>query len=177
MESLEAKIHVRRGRSPLVATFDVGESSLKISDAVSRKLMEYFAMRPQELKTMNRRLFEEFVAELWRGFGYDVELTAQTRDGGRDVIALKNDHINEKILIECKRPGPEKVIGVRPVRELLGVKVSEGATKAVLATTVFFSPDATLLFEQMKWELEGRDYDGLQHWIQKYLEKRGVGKW
>jgi HJR/Mrr/RecB family endonuclease len=38
---------------------------------------------------LNRRLFEEFVAELFHEFGYEVELTKRTRDGGRDVIAIR----------------------------------------------------------------------------------------
>lgn len=43
---------------------------------------------PEEMKTMNRRLFEEMIAELFDGFGFKVELTKKTRDGGRDIIAI-----------------------------------------------------------------------------------------
>jgi len=156
---------------------DIAEASLNVSSAVTDKLIAYFAAHPAELRTMNRRLFEEFIAELWQGFGYEVELTAQTRDGGKDIIAVRNDVIQEKLLIECKRPNPGTILGVRTVRELLGVKTFEGATKAILATTAFFSNDAKLLFEKMRWELEGREFDGLQDWIRKYLKTKGTGKW
>jgi restriction endonuclease Mrr len=158
-------------------TLQVTRHSLEVASAITQDLVEYFANHPREMKTMNRRLFEELIAELWVGFGYKVELTAQTRDGGKDIIAVRNDLFDEMVLIECKRPEPHTVLGVKPVRELLGVKVSEGATKAILATTAFFSNDARLLFENMRWELEGRDYDGLQDWIQKYLKLRGGGRW
>ena len=53
-----------------------------------------------------------------------------------------------KYLIECKRPNHGNLIGVRPVRELLGVKYDEKATKAILATTTSFTPDAKLYFER-----------------------------
>ncbi len=34
---------------------------------------------------LDPRQFEEVNAEIWRRFGYDVELTKRTRDGGCDV--------------------------------------------------------------------------------------------
>ena len=43
---------------------------------------------PSQLCEIDRRVFEELVAELFDGFGYAVELTARTRDGGRDMIAV-----------------------------------------------------------------------------------------
>ena len=111
---------------------------------------------------------------MWDGFGYEVELTQQTRDGGKDIVAVRKCHVNERYLIECKRPDPGNVVGVRPVRELYGVKVSEKATKAILATTAFFSKDAQLFFENNKWELEGRDYIGLREWIGAYLKAKQI---
>lgn len=146
-----------------------GRTIIECSDLVSRKLIEFFHKNPNELKRINRRLFEELVAELFNGFGYEVDLTKQTRDGGKDVIAIKRTEVEVKYLIECKRPDPGGYVDVRPVRELYGVKVSEGATKAILATTAYFSPDAKILFEKHKWELEPKDYDDLKGWIRLYL--------
>ncbi|MCP4549566.1 MAG: restriction endonuclease, partial [bacterium] len=73
-----------------------------------------------------------------------------------------------RFLIECKHPEKGGKIGVAPVRELYGVKVDEGATKAILATTSYFSHDANLFFERHRWELEPRDRDGLLEWIDLY---------
>jgi len=113
------------------------------------------------------------VAELFDGFGFEVELTKQTRDGGRDVIAVTHEIVSAKYLIECKRPDPGGHVGVSAVRELYGVKVHEGATKGILATTAYFSKDALLLFDDHKWELEPTDYDGLLKWISEYLTVKG----
>lgn len=144
-------------------------SIIQVTDEVSRKLIEHFSRHPEELKNMNRRKFEELIAELFKGFGYDVELTKQTRDGGRDIVALKSGEVTVKYLIECKRPEPGNYVSIAPVRELYGVKVHEGATKAILATTSHFSPDALRFFDTHKWELEPKDYDGIMGWIKDYL--------
>lgn len=139
-----------------------------IADEVNEKLINYFSKHPNELKTIDRRLFEEFVAELFWGFGYQVELTQKTRDGGRDIIAIKNAETIDKYLIECKRPDIGNLIGIKPVRELFGVKQDEKATKAILATTSYFSKDAHQFFERNKWELEPKDFDGIMKWIKQY---------
>lgn len=146
---------------------------IEITGLVGSRLIEYFARHPEEMKIMPRRKFEELIAELFSGFGYDVELTQQTRDGGRDIIAIAMREVYVKYLIECKRPDPGGYVGIRPVRELYGVKTDERATKAILATTAHFSPDALLFFENHRWELEPRDYNGLTAWIHEYIDKFG----
>ena len=109
--------------------------------------------------------FEELVADLWRRFGYAVELTARTRDGGRDIIALRKSEAELRFLIECKRYSAEHKVGVALVRALFGVKTDEKATKAILATTSSFTASASALFERHRWELEPRDYNGVIEWI------------
>lgn len=141
-----------------------------ISSNVGMELIQFFAEHPHEMKTMNRRVFEEMIAELFDGFGYEVELTGQTRDGGRDIIAIKESEVAVKYLIEAKRPEPGNPVGVVPVRALYGVKKLERATKAILATTTYFSRDAKVEFKDVTWELELREYEGIIEWINKYLE-------
>lgn len=62
---------------------------------------------------------------------------------------------------------------MRPVRELLGVRQDEGATKAILATTAYFSKDAKLLFERHPWVLEPKEFDDLKEWIKLYMKLKG----
>jgi hypothetical protein len=164
-------------RRQALATFAVDyavdrKTIIDVSDRVGRAMIDYFAKHPDEMRRMDRRKFEEMVAELFVGFGYAVELTAKTRDGGRDVIAIKRAEVNVKYLIECKRPNAGGYVGVRPVRELYGVKAHEGATKAILATTAYFSQDALLFFEEHQWELEPRAYDGILDWIAEYRKQQ-----
>ena len=127
---------------------------------------------PDDLRVIDRRCFEELVAELFVGFGYEVELTRRTRDGGKDIVAIRRREVNSKYLIECKRPDPGNPIGISTVRELYGVKVDDGATKAILATTTYFTTDAKLFFDKHRWELEPRDFDDIHDWIDEYLRLR-----
>lgn len=156
-----------------LATFDIDrvvreKPILKVAGLVDRKIVQYFVAHPESMKGMDPRLFEELVAGIFDGFGYEVELTCRTRDGGRDVIAIKRKEAEVRYLIECKRPGPGRPIGIRPVRELYGVKCAERATKAILATTTYFTRDALLMFENHRWELEPRDYTGIVDWLSLY---------
>jgi len=147
---------------------------IDISSQINDKLFKHFFNHPNELKQIDRRLFEELIAELFSGFGFEIELTKQTRDGGRDIVAIKSSEVELKYLIECKRPNPENVVGIRPVRELYGVKQDEKATKAILATTTYFSPDALQFFERNKWELEPKDFEGINSWIADYLKIKSI---
>jgi hypothetical protein len=131
-----------------------------------------------ELLALTARQFEELVAEVWGRLGYTVELTASTRDGGRDVIAVRQSEARVRYLIECKRYDSMHKVGVRFVRALYGVKCDEGATKAFLATTTTFSRDALRFFGRHEWDMEPRDYQGVIDWIQMAQKRdRKSGLW
>src|SRR5713226_7587905 len=83
------------------ASFEIeqhlGESSIvQVGSFVGTALLKHYADHPHELKRIGHRQFEELVAELFRGFGYDVELTKRTRDGGIDVIAVAHREVRVK---------------------------------------------------------------------------------
>ena len=170
-ELIQRPLHLVR--LPIPRQIDQTSPSIAtVVGSISKELILRIAQDPDLLRTLNRRLFEQLIAELFAGFGYQVELTAQTRDGGRDVIAVSRQHVAVKYLIECKRPDPGNPISVKPVRELLGVKTDEGATKAILATTTSFTKDALGFFARHQWELEPRDFDGVREWLKDYLVGR-----
>lgn len=164
------------GGSPISATFDLdkpvpGNPIIVVANLFGKKLITHFRDHPHELKVMDRRKFEELVAELFHGFGYDVELTQQTRDGGSDIIAVKNAEVNQKYLIECKRPDPGNVIGVGVVRSLLGVVHDQRVTGGILVTTSFFAKPAKSFIQKNEWQLQGKDYDALVKWLDNYFRQ------
>lgn len=123
---------------------------------------------------IDSRALEEVVAELFDGFGYQVELTKRTRDGGRDVIAIRHSTIkDDKYLIECKHW--EDKVGVGVVRELLGVGVAEVNSGLILVSTSGFTSDARLFAEreQVRWILALKDRDAIDVWIEEYARQRG----
>lgn len=162
-----------------IATFDVaapsealGPSLIEVVSFVDRALIERMYRNPSDLRTIDRRHFEEVVAEIWSGFGYEVELTKRTRDGGKDVVAVRRREVNTRFLIECKRPDPGNKIAVSTVRELYGVKGDFGANKAILATTSYLTGPAQEFVDRHPWELEARDFEGLMEWIRAYLSRK-----
>ena len=137
-------------------------------------LIDKIAKSSDALKSIphsDHRIFEELVAEIFLCFGYNVELTKKTRDGGKDVIALRKSDgkVVEKILIECKHCNDKVDIDV--IRNLLGVAVCEEElpTGLIVATTSTFSADAQKLSPKaIKIELERRDYEDILKWIHDY---------
>lgn len=82
--------------------------------------------------------FELLVGEYFRRQGYSVEETEGGADGGVDLIIIRN---GEKYLVQCKQWKAYKV-GVKIVRELLGVMVGSGATGGFVITSGDFTEDA-----------------------------------
>lgn len=120
-------------------------SDAEVIKVVSRveDLLPQGVLTQTDLLAPLSRQFEELVAEIFDRLGYVVELTAQTRDGGKDIVAIRRtSEVQLRLLIECKRYRPERKIEVGVVRQLYGVKVADRATQALLATTSTFSNDA-----------------------------------
>ncbi len=157
-----------------------GQTDALASDSPStqcaiKELLNKIASTPNLLKAIPKtdsRVFEQVVAEVFRGFGYEVVLTKRTRDGGKDIIALLRQNGNEieKLLIECKHWNDK--VGVEAVRNLIGVAVSEQhlPTGVILATTSKFTPDAQKLKinPTIAISLDLKDYEEILNWIGDY---------
>lgn len=155
----------------VLATFDVSPRILLASEVVSEQLVRALVEHPELLRGVHHRQFEELVAFFFDKLGYEVELTKRTRDGGRDVIAVRHGEVAVRYLVECKHPVSGNPVGIGPVRQLYAVKIDEGATKALLATTSVFTRDAYLFAERHRWELELKDYDAVMGWLRKLTDR------
>jgi len=152
----------------------------KVIINVNEFLAERVALKPELLRQMSPRRFEEFIAEIFDHFGYEVEVTSATRDGGRDLIAISRRHgILSKTLVECKRYVPPNKVGVGHVRQLLGTKTAEVATRGVIVTTSYFSREARKLEEQNKYVISLQDFDAISSWARGYglPENSRGGEW
>ena len=143
------------------------ESDYEAAARLQKSLFLHYQQRPQAVRFMDRAAFEVLIADLFKAEGFDVELTNRTCDGGYDVVAVRSEPLGLRFLVECKRPKPGGKIGVRIVRELLGVKTTNRATKAILVTTGHFTRGARMLLDDHRWELEGKDYTDLIDWLRK----------
>jgi restriction system protein len=87
------------------------------------------------------REFEHLVECLYGAMGYTTELTPATRDGGRDVIASKDEPgSRQRLYVECKQYSDP--VAVEFTRALIGVVGVDHATKGVVVTTSDFTADA-----------------------------------
>lgn len=83
--------------------------------------------------------FEELVAEYYRREGYQAQVTGDAAgDGGIDVV-LRRD--GKTTLVQCKH-WKDRPVGVKVVRELLGVVQKERADQGIVVTSSTFTEDA-----------------------------------
>ena len=150
-------------------------SLIQLNDGVT-ELIEHLAKHPEQLYNIKDRKFEELIAHIFRNNNFSVELTKQTRDGGRDIIAIRSDlGIHSRYLIECKRYAENRPIGVDLVRSLYGVQQQEGANKSILAATSRFTSDARKFANKQnttEWLMDLKGYEDVVKWIRDESKKK-----
>jgi hypothetical protein len=135
---------------------------------VNQRLLDRIGRRPEEVRELSPRQFEELVAELFIEKGYQVELTQQTRDGGKDLIIMNRSDIgNFMIYAECKHYRPDRPVGVDVVTQLLGRINFDRATAGMVVTSSYFSPDAKNFQSQIEHQMSLIDFVKLSSWIKQ----------
>jgi HJR/Mrr/RecB family endonuclease len=143
---------------------------VQVVSTVNAQLLAHLKRHPQGMYQLTWRQFEELVAELLSSFGWEVELTTATQDGGYDLLAVSRETapgIRTPWIIECKRYQPANRVGIDIVRALYGVKSSLPGVQALLATTSFFTRGAKE-FKASRYDLHLRDYHGVVEWLRAY---------
>ncbi len=144
-------------------------ASIANTVAVNEELLAFLAANPELMRDIEPRRFEEVVAELFRKRGFSVQLTPQTRDGGRDLLAVNSGSLGKSLyLVECKRYAENRKVGVEVVRGLYGVLQAERATKGIIVTTSSFTRDAVAFASPLEYQLSLRDYDALRDWLDAF---------
>lgn len=118
---------------------------------------EAIAQKKAEIQAMSDREFEFYVANILTNMGYIAKVTQETRDGGFDIVATKASPIPFTIIVECKHWS--NTVGVKVVRELVGVNDAVKANKLILVTSSRFSSEAKTFAEKQKdmmtlWDLD-----------------------
>lgn len=124
---------------------------------------------PDDLFKITPRQFEEVVADLLADMGMEVELTPETRDGGKDILAYMKTEIGKFLcLVETKQHNKNRPVGVSLVRSLFGTLVDHKATTGMLVTTSRFAKPAQQFQERHKYQLSLKDYSDVVSWILRY---------
>lgn len=137
-------------------------------NTINTSLLSRVANKPSLIHECTSREFEELVCEMLDKKGYKVNLTQQTRDGGKDIIIIEDNLIGSFLIyVECKKYAPDRPVGVNLVRELYGTISADKATAGLLITTSYFSQDAIKFKNQVSHQLSLIDYVKLISEIQK----------
>lgn len=129
---------------------------------VSNSLLNKAKENPQIMYDFSPREFERMVCELLDKQGYKVNLTKQTRDGGKDIIVVQKSLLGEFcIYVECKKYDVTRPISVSLVRELYGTVMVDNATAGMIITTSYFTKDAKEYTEKIKHRMTLKDFTDL----------------
>jgi hypothetical protein len=113
-----------------------------LADPVEQIILESTA-NPSLIRALSPREFEVFLAKIFESFGFDVHMTARTRDGGVDILCMtKQLEIPFKVAIEAKRYHPSKPVTVNLIRSFVGANKLFQANKLVYVTTSRYTRDA-----------------------------------
>lgn len=144
------------------------ESAIIVGD-IDDAIKSFFKKYPEKMYDINPRKFEELIASILVDFGFDIELTKATRDGGRDIIArIKNGVTSFLTYIECKRYAPDNKIGVELVRNVSGVLYLDKPAKSIIVTTSYFTKDAKEIAKKIENQLDLKDFNDIKNWLQRY---------
>lgn len=93
------------------------------------------------IRDLEWKRFEDVCQQFYEKKGIRSETTALGPDGGIDVRLYQDDTGRPTSIVQCKAWG-ERFVGVKPVRELLGVMTHEKIGKAFFMTSGSYSDDA-----------------------------------
>jgi restriction system protein len=132
---------------PIIAAFFLmmvqfvcfGASLLSAIATIKRKLTFAAAKDIESIRAMSWREFETLIAETYHRQGFTVEETGGGgADGGVDLILRGN---GRKVLVQCKQWRAQQV-GVKVVREMVGIIGHEKADAVVVVTSGSFTGEA-----------------------------------
>lgn len=136
--------------------------------SLNQSMISYIRRHPQAMHDIHWHVFEELIAELLASFGWQVDLTRLSRDGGYDIFAVHNTAgLRSSWIIECKHYKAERKVGIEIARSLYAVKTELHVGMAMLATTSCFT-EGVKDFSASRYDFELRDFEGILEWINEY---------
>jgi restriction endonuclease Mrr len=135
---------------------------------VDARVLRALDDRPERILSLNWREFEMFVADLLERLGYRTRLSPKGRDGGYDIVAVRETDIGpERVLVQCKRLTPPMKVGEPIVKQFCTVIGDDRATRGLIATTSTFTSVALKYIETKKHTVSGADLGKLREWMQR----------
>lgn len=123
------------------------------------------------LDDLSWREFEKLIAALLEKDGYVVDLMQGSKDGGVDVVAVKDMGSAGyfKTLWQAKKKAQKNKVGISIVRELADTRQEFGASKGIIVTSSYLTRGALRRVDRDKYILGKVDRNDLEQWIQRTL--------
>ncbi len=150
----------------------------KITDIallIEERLAEAMRRNPDITRDFHSRNLVDSIAELFRGFGFDVELDRKTRDGAECILAVKNELAMVRYLMECKRRALENTVEIAVASRLHGTVSENGASDVVIASISRSSGEDGDVSKRTSWLLERGELNGLVEWLDRYQKRKLKG--
>jgi restriction system protein len=149
---------------------------IALGDCTSIIRAKYINLIParEQILNLNPLEFEVLVGKLYSEIGYKIEFTKKSHDGGIDIFAFMDKVAHkEKLILQCKRY--KNNIGVKDIRELLGVVSDTKSNKGVLVTTSYFTRESIKLANKNP-RIELIDYATLAKLFNEYLGSTWINR-
>jgi hypothetical protein len=121
----------------------------------------------EDVDKMSGHEFEHYLAPVFRSQGYHVEVTNPSGDFGGDLLLRKR---KEKSVVQAKRYGQDKKVGVDAINEVVGAAGYYNATKKIVITNRYFTDAAKISAKRNAVTL--LDRDDLIRMINQYNENQ-----
>jgi restriction system protein len=118
----------------------------------------------KDIQNLKPKQFETFCAVLFGKLGFQAKTTSYAKDGGVDVIAIRN---GETHFIQCKKYVTRKV-NLSHVRDFYGAMADAGCNRGFFVSTGFYTLDAEQFAAGKPIEL----IDGPR--LMEYVKQSGV---
>lgn len=118
----------------------LGDASVHIiMKEVSRQLARRIALYPKEFMDLEWRDLERIIAVVFSDFGYNVELTPSSKDGGKDIIVW---YKGESYIIEIKHWNERNRVGERYISDFLKVVLKENRKSGLYLSSSGYTANA-----------------------------------
>jgi hypothetical protein len=119
------------------------------------------------LQSLDPYEFEHFVAELWEQQGWQTEVRQQSNDHGIDVVAVRDDPVRQKQVLQVKRYASDNKVGGPEIQQYASLRHHEGGVDTVVVvTTSDFTSDARDRAQELNVKLVNGE--SLQSLINQY---------
>ncbi len=148
---------------PLKSSLIIAKSMRDVVTAIERDR--------NEIRSLSPRRFEEVMRALFETLGFEVELTQASRDGGADLLCLRDLHgIPFRLAVEVKRYKEDRPISVSLVRSFVGANAQFQANKLVYVTTSYYTqPAKDFANNYASHLLTLTQNEQIKDWCQHYL--------